>query len=67
MEKFREQFDRFYAVLEAKEKFSFNCLNCPIRVECEESVKDKDIEEIENGPTCEESLLSYILTGELPK
>jgi hypothetical protein len=25
------------------------------------------LEEIENGPTCEEVLLRYILTGEVPE
>lgn len=67
MEKFREQFERFEMVLWAKEKYSMNCEKCPIAEECEEASKTKTLEEIENGPTCEEVLLRYILTGEVPK
>ena len=67
MENFRKQFDRFQMILWAKEKYSMNCEKCPIAKECEESTKTKPLEEIENGPTCEEILLQYILTGEVPE
>lgn len=67
MEKFHEQFERFQMVLWAKEKYSMNCEKCPLAQECEESSKTKTLEEIENGLTCEEVLLRYILTGEIPK
>ena len=67
MENFRKQFERFEMVLWAKEQYSINCAKCPIAKECEEASKTKTIEEIENGPTCEEVLLQYILTGEIPE
>lgn len=67
MENFRKQFERFEMVLWAKEKYSINCEKCPLAKECEEASKTKTLEEIENGPTCEEVLLRYILTGEIPE
>jgi hypothetical protein len=67
MEDFRKQFERFEMVLWAKENYSMNCGKCPLEKECEEANKGKTLEEIENGPTCEEVLLRYILTGEVPE
>lgn len=67
MEKFNEQFDRFYAVLAAKDKYGLVCTKCPLEKQCEEASKTMTITEIESGPTCEEVLLQYILTGETPE
>lgn len=67
MEKFRNQFERFSMVLWAKENYSINCTKCPIEKECYKAACGKTLEEVENGPTCEEVLLRYILTGEVPE
>jgi hypothetical protein len=67
MEKFREQLERFNMTLFAKEQYSMNCTYCPIEKECYKSAHGKTLEEVENGPTCEEVLLQYILTGEVPE
>lgn len=67
MENFRKQFERFEMVLWAKNKYSMNCTYCPIKEECYKSAHEKTLEEVENGPTCEETLLRYILTGEVPE
>lgn len=67
MEKFNKQLERFEMVLWAKDRHCMKCQNCPIAEECEEASKNKTSEEIENGPTCEEVLLRYILTGEIPE
>ena len=67
MEKFNKQLERFEMVLWAKEKYSMNCGKCPLAKKCEEASKTKTLEEIENGPTCEEVLLRYILTGDIPE
>ena len=65
-EKYCEQFNRFYAALQAKEEFSFNCEKCPIKKECYEFTDNLTIAEAENAPCCEELLLNYILKGEKP-
>lgn len=67
MEKFNKQLERFEMVLWAKGKYSMNCEKCPLEKECEKASKTKTLEEIENGPTCEEVLLQYILTGDIPE
>lgn len=67
MAKFYEQCQRFDMVLRAKEEYSINCEKCPINKECFDWSSKMSIEEAENGPTCEEILLHYILTGEKPQ
>lgn len=67
MEDFRKQFERFEMVLWAKDRYCMKCEKCPIAKECEEASKTKTLTDLENGPTCEEALLRYILTGEIPE
>lgn len=66
MEKFNMQLNRFVQVLWAKEKFSMNCNKCPLNKECETASQGLTEEEIYNNPTCEEVLLRWIITGEIP-
>ena len=66
MEKFNIQLNRFEQVLWAKEKFSMNCDKCPLHKECETASQGLTEEEIHNNPTCEEVLLRWIITGEIP-
>ena len=63
----KEQYQRFYDVLRAKEKYSMNCELCPICQECYNYTELLTIEEVENAPCCEELLFNYILIGEKPK
>lgn len=62
----KEQFNRFYAVLSAKEEFSINCDKCPIKEECFEYAETHCPEIDSESLCCEELLLRYILTGETP-
>lgn len=62
-----EQYQRFYEILSAKDKYSLVCEKCPLNKECEEATAKLTIEEAENQPTCEEVLFRWMLTGEKPK
>jgi hypothetical protein len=62
-----EQYQRFYEILNAKDKYSLVCERCPLQKECEEATAKLTIEEAENQPTCEEVLFRWMLTGEKPK
>ena len=66
MEKFNIQVSRFIQVLQAKEKFSINCDKCPLQKECETALQGLAEEEIYNNSTCEEVLLKWVITGEIP-
>lgn len=67
MSELNEQYQRFRAVLQAKRAFSINCDECPIRDECFSWIVNRSDDESRNAPTCEETLLLYILTGETPE
>ena len=62
-----EQYQRFYDILRASDKYGFICEKCPLNKECEEATAKLTIEEAENQPTCEEVLFRWMLTGEIPK
>ena len=66
MSEFNEQYQRFLLVLRAKGEYSVGCDKCPVKDECFSWIMERTIEEAENAPTCEETLLLYILTGETP-
>ena len=66
MSRYNEQFNRFYTVLGAVGEFGIDCEKCPIKDSCHSWSEQLSITEAENAPTCEELLLSFILTGETP-
>ena len=66
MSEYREQYQRFYNVLRAKETYSVNCDECPIKKECFEYTDKLSIVEAENAPCCEELLFNYILFNKTP-
>ena len=56
-----EQYQRFYELIDT---LNLHCDVCPLQEKCAKEQETLSIEEAENQPTCEETLLHYILTGE---
>ena len=64
----KEQYQRFENVLRAKETYSMNCDECPIRTECyafSESLAPGD--NLNPEYSCEKLLFHYVMTGEKPQ
>lgn len=62
----KDQYQRFYEVLSAKDGYFVNCDKCPIQKECEEVSSKLTQEEADNQEPCEYALFLYVLNGEKP-